>query len=66
MTTMHALQEEFANIGYVAIARDYVFSDIFSATTPNRQQAPCVVSLGERGGAWRPMRFCMSRSPDHC
>ena len=36
MTTVRALQEEFANIGYIAIARDYVFSDIFSATAPNR------------------------------
>jgi hypothetical protein len=37
MTAVRALQEEFANIGYIAIVRDYVFSDIFSASTPNRK-----------------------------
>jgi N-6 DNA Methylase len=41
MTAVRALQEEFANIGYVAIVRDYVFSDVFAASTPNRK-APIV------------------------
>ena len=37
MTAVRALQEEFANIGYFAIVRDYVFSDVFSASAPNRK-----------------------------
>ena len=37
MTAVRALQEEFANIGYLAITRDYVFSDVLSASTPNRR-----------------------------
>src|SRR5262249_15280 len=41
MTAVRALQEEFANIGYAAIVRDYVFSDIFLQASPNRK-----VSIG--------------------
>ena len=37
MTTVRVLQDEFANIGYVAIVRDYVFSDVFSSSSPNRK-----------------------------
>lgn len=37
MKAASALQEEFANIGYSAIVRDYVFSDVFSASAPNRK-----------------------------
>jgi hypothetical protein len=37
MTAVRALQEQFANIGYFAIARNYVFSDVFSPSSPNRR-----------------------------
>lgn len=36
MTAVQALQEQFANIGYSAIVRNYVFSDVFSPSSPNR------------------------------
>lgn len=36
MTALRELQRQIAKIGYFAIERNYVFSDVFSAMNPNR------------------------------
>ena len=37
MTAVRALNEQIAKIGYSAIVKDYVFSDVFAANPMNRK-----------------------------
>jgi hypothetical protein len=36
MNILHEIRKQIANIGYIAIERNYAFSDVFSATNLNR------------------------------